>query len=412
MESDDETLFPGSWFAKYEIVRMLGEGGFGAVYEAVQLTTGRSVALKVLRAEVASNEEVLARFFREAQAIAQLHHPNIVEAVDMGNHNGRPFIVMELLIGESLTAYIGRLGRLGLSHAVDILIPMMAAMRCAHSQGITHRDLKPDNVFITQASDATLCPKVLDFGFAKMAQPGQQITRNDTTIGTPNFMSPEQMTSPREVDARSDQWALGVLLYFMLTGIKPFSGKSLIETLKNVLHSEIVSLRVHRPDVPEEVEQIIGKALQKNPDARYPSVHPMAEALMKYASDHTAMMYSVEFVGDSVWEADPDGERTSTWNVPNIATDATGLVEIPSDVLPHSLQPQIAHFTQPPPPMSAPSYNRNAVLLAVMASAVLVIAAVGFASFSLSETATPLPRQAAPIFRMDAAVDVRDAHEQ
>jgi serine/threonine-protein kinase len=299
--SSEDTLAPGSVFAGYQIERLLGSGAFGSVYEASR-PGSPPVALKVLHVAVEDNEEIVRRFIRESKAIALLKHPNIVASVDVGQHEGRPYLAMERLVGEVLSTLMKREHRLQLGRALDIAVPLMAAVRTVHAQGIVHRDLKPDNIFITYTAEGRIQPKILDFGFAKMAEPGLQLTGKDTAIGTPNFMSPEQMLSPRTVDPRSDQWALGVLLYYMLTGVKPFKGEKLADTLRNVLQSEPTPLRTLCPDLPEPVVKAIERAMQKPPDARFASVHEFAQQLLPFASDATAFSYATEFYTVSVWE--------------------------------------------------------------------------------------------------------------
>jgi serine/threonine protein kinase len=302
MANADDKLAPGTVFADFQVVSVLGEGGFGAVYRAVHLRSGREVALKILRTEVATHPEVVHRFLREAEAVASLRHPNIVEAVAMGHHDNHPYLAMELLLGEPLTALMLREGALPLERALAILVPVMSAVRSVHEQGIVHRDLKPDNIFITYTAGYTVHPKVLDFGFVKFDDSHTRITRNDTTIGTPNFMAPEQLHSPTMVDARADQWALGVLLYYLLTNRKPFAADTLVGTLKNVLHEEPHPLHLLRPDLPPEVCAVVHRSLSKCVDDRFPSVHAMASALMPYTSDETALVYTSEFCAEHVWD--------------------------------------------------------------------------------------------------------------
>ncbi len=302
-DSAEEALTPGSIFAGYEIVRRMGAGDFGAVYEAVKQGGGPRVALKVLRVEMQGNEEIVVRFMREARAVALLKHPNIVAAVEVGECDGKPFLAMEHLKGELLGELVSQSGGLPLREALDLAIPLMSAVRAVHAQGIVHRDLKPENIFVAYTDTGEMLPKILDFGFAKMAEPGLQLTGKDTAIGTPNFMSPEQMLSPRSVDPRSDQWALGVLLYYMLTGDKPFEGRNLADTLRNVLQSEPAPLRDKAPDVPEVVANAVARAMKKPPDQRFPTVHDFALSLVKYASDETALFYAQEFYTVSVWDA-------------------------------------------------------------------------------------------------------------
>ena len=297
MMATDELLNSGAVFAGYEVLRPLGRGGFGAVYEVVKPGATKHVALKVLRAEMAEKPEVVARFIREAKAVALLQHPNIVGAVEVGEHEGHPFLAMELVVGDPLNDVVAREGPLPLERALAVAIPVMAALRTVHAKRIVHRDLKPDNVFITAGDEGVIRPKILDFGFAKMVEAGIQLTGSDTCIGTPNFMSPEQMQRPQSVDPRSDQWAVGVLLYYMLTGVKPFAGKSLRETLTNVLNREPEALRALRPEVPEAVEAIIARALRKKPWERYPSVQAMALALLPFADAALARAHEAEFAG-------------------------------------------------------------------------------------------------------------------
>jgi serine/threonine-protein kinase len=212
-------------------------------------------------------------------------------------------------------------------------------------------------------------PKVLDFGFAKIVQPGMQLTRPDTAIGTPNFMSPEQMNAPLKVDLRSDVWALGVLLYYTLTGERPFAGRTLIATLKNVLESEVPSVRLLRPDIPPEIDEIIGRALRKRPEARYGSVREFATALLPFASEMTALVYASELAGNTVWE-ELDVDTNPALRVPNDVdaahtvtepatshgasfADADTLIQ-PVSVLtstaPPSVEPHVVTQTPEPPP--------------------------------------------------------------
>ena len=301
-EGDEVWLAPGTVYAGYEIVRRLGVGGFGEVYEAVKQESRARVALKVVRVELQDNVQIVVRFMREARAVALLRHPNIVAAVEVGEHQGNPFLAMELLSGEPLGDLVASEGKLPLKRALEIIVPLMAAMRTVHAQGIVHRDLKPDNVFLSYPDGAAVVPKILDFGFAKITEPGMQITRADTAIGTPNFMSPEQLLAPREVDPRSDQWSVAVLLYYMLTGVKPFGGRTLTDTLKNVLQYEPPRLDAYLPALPSPLVDALARALSKAPAARFESVHQLAEALLPYASDATAMLYTAEIYGDTVWD--------------------------------------------------------------------------------------------------------------
>ena len=330
-EGDEVWLAPGTMYAGYEIVRRLGVGGFGEVYEAVK-QGGPRVALKVVRVELQDNVQIVVRFMREARAVALLRHPNIVAAVEVGEHEGNPFLAMELLTGEPLCDVVANEGKLPLKRALEIIVPLMAAMRTVHAQGIVHRDLKPDNIFVTYTDEGAVQPKILDFGFAKMADTGIRLTGKDTAIGTPNFMSPEQMLTPLGVDPRSDQWALAVLLYYMLTGVKPFQGRNLSETLKNVLQREPAPLGERGVAVPDAVASAIARAMRKAPDERFATVNDFAQAILPFAPDDTALHYAREFYAASVWDAlgeEPPqradaGGRTRPSRVPRPARSAPG----------------------------------------------------------------------------------------
>ncbi len=346
MAAEQETLPPGTRVAGYEIHRLLGRGGFGAVYEASRPDGSARVALKVLHASVSGHEEVVARFVREAKAVARLKHPNIVGAIEVGDDEGRPYLAMELLEGEALGELLTRESKLPLARALAVIIPIMAAMRAVHARGIVHRDLKPDNIFLARDAAGATRPKILDFGFAKMAEPGMQLTGQDTAIGTPNFMSPEQLLSPRGVDPKSDQWALGVLLYFMLTGVKPFAAPTLADTLKNVLRSEPKPLGELVADVPPDFAKALDRALRKQPDERFPSVHDFAEAILPWAPSEV----SLAFVTDPYLDVEPLPEE-----IMSTPPEAPSRLSRPSrpSTLP-SLPPHFAAMTRPSRPTTLP----------------------------------------------------------
>jgi serine/threonine-protein kinase len=416
MSAVEVALPSGFEFAGYRIVRPLGEGGFGIVYEAEKPSHTQRVALKVLRAEVADNHEVALRFLREAQAVALLKHPNIVGYVELGEHEGRPFLAMELLHGEALTELMNREGRLALGRALDIAVPIMAALRTVHAQGIVHRDLKPDNVFLSYPDGAAVVPKILDFGFAKITEPGMQITRADTAIGTPNFMSPEQLLAPREVDPRSDQWSVAVLLYYMLTGVKPFGGRTLTDTLKNVLQYEPPRLDVYFPALPAPLVDALARALSKAPAARFESVHQLAEVLLPYASDATAMLYTAEIYGDTVWDVVDTNPALAA--IPLVAParpaapspDAPYVLSAPprDPEAPHSLQPVSAARESLPP-------GRVSGSVAIAAAVAFALSAIAAASVWAVRRAPEPPRYTAPgapalaLALADAATDAADA---
>jgi serine/threonine-protein kinase len=210
-----KNLEPGETFGRYRIVRKLGAGGMGSVYEAEHQELGRRVALKMLHRDLTHTPEVVARFLREARATAKVRHPHVVDVQDVGSEGGAPFLVMEYLDGEDLASLLVREGRLAVERATDLLLPVLAGVDAAHQAGIVHRDLKPENIFLLRAPGGELHPKVLDFGIAKVLDPAGSLTltRTASLLGTPYYMSPEQARGARDVDGRTDQYALGVILY-------------------------------------------------------------------------------------------------------------------------------------------------------------------------------------------------------
>ena len=260
----------------------------GAVFEAHDLRTGRTVALKVLYAEYASEAGWRRRFVREARAAAAIRHPNIVDVLDVDVDGPLPFIAMELLSGETLGDLITREHTLPLVHAAHLLIPVCSAVHAAHRGGIVHRDLKPENIFLaTQGGRET--PFVLDFGIAKVTAMGQvteaqgALTQTGAVLGTPHFMAPEQMLNEEEVDHRVDVWALGVMLFYALSGQRPYAGINLAQILKSVLMSTHARLDELVPTMPKDVVDVVHACLMVKKDARPDGVDQIAAVLAPYA---------------------------------------------------------------------------------------------------------------------------------
>jgi len=271
---------------KYKLVRLLGKGGMGEVYEAQHSVIGRRFAIKFLHPHLAANGEVVARFQREAQAAGSLENENIAAVVDAGTaDDGAPFLVMEYLDGEDLAHLLVRGGPLPVPRAAYIIIQACRGLAAAHGRGIVHRDLKPENLFICKRNDASDLVKVLDFGIAKLhaGSAGTGLTQTGTTMGTPFYMSLEQARGAKEVDQRTDIYALGVILYEILSGAKPHPGESYNEILYHVLTQEPAPLDSIRPELPAGLSAVVQKAMAREAGDRYASSADLTAALIPYA---------------------------------------------------------------------------------------------------------------------------------
>jgi serine/threonine-protein kinase len=270
---------------RYEVQGVLGEGGMGTVYRVRHCVIERPFALKVLRADLASDANLGLRFLREAKAAASISHPSVVQITDFGTlPSGQPYFVMELLAGESLSALIGKGGPLPAARAVRLLDQMIDALAAAHAAGVVHRDLKPDNILICPSPGGGETLKVLDFGLAKVA--GQsRLTKAGLVFGTPHYMSPEQ-ASGGTVDERTDVYALGVVMYEMFTGRVPFEADTYMGVLTKHLYVAPTPPSVHLGGVAElgALEQMTLCCLEKRPERRYPSMLAVGKELSRVAT--------------------------------------------------------------------------------------------------------------------------------
>jgi serine/threonine-protein kinase len=278
---------PGDTVAgKYLIEERLGVGGMGAVMRAKRLTDGLAVALKVMLAEEAQHSDSTRRFFREAKAAGSLSSPHVTKLLDLGRlADGMPFMVLELLHGEALDAIIRDEAPLPIEQAVDYLLQACEGVAEAHARGIIHRDLKPSNLFRTRGPDGEPVVKVLDFGISKATMrldpstDHQSLTETNTTLGSPQYMSPEQLRDSKNVDSRTDVWALGLILHKLLTGLPAFEAKTVGEHFAMIFADPPTPLRARRPDAPASVERAILMCLQRELHERFQDVGQLAMAL-------------------------------------------------------------------------------------------------------------------------------------
>jgi|GEM_PF-5699018 len=263
---------PQSRFGKYQLLELLGTGGMGAVYKAVDPHIGRTVALKLLAPGMQQNAELRERFLREARAAGRLQHPNIVVIHDLGEEAGELYIAMEFLEGETLAEQLKQRRSLPVPEAVEVMAQVAKGLHYAHERGVVHRDVKPHNIMITRDGLA----KIVDFGIARAGD--QRLTKTGQVMGTVFYMSPEQING-RPLDGRSDVFSAGVVLYEMLTGRVPFEGESTGATMMKIIMEPTPPLRMLAPLSPPELEKVVMTALAKQPDERYASAAAFAKAL-------------------------------------------------------------------------------------------------------------------------------------
>ncbi|MDD9939173.1 MAG: serine/threonine-protein kinase, partial [Myxococcales bacterium] len=282
MTPDDEASLPKTLIARYRIEAQIGSGGMGVVYRATHTWTGRPVAIKVLHPLQPNSAAYRKRFMREARAAVSLRHPNVVDVLHMDqDERERVYLVMELLVGQPLSAALENRGPLSLAETCTRLLPIMDAVAHAHRAGIVHRDIKPDNIFLAETATG-IVPKLLDFGVAKLVQEGgtTSITGSGQLVGTPRYMAPEQVAGTDAATPAVDVWALGMVAYECLWGHHPLgAAASLPALLLKVTRGEVPPLATRCPDLPAHAAAAIDRALQGDPRDRWPTVDALAGAL-------------------------------------------------------------------------------------------------------------------------------------
>jgi serine/threonine-protein kinase len=376
---------------KYRIDRAIGEGGMGMVYAATNTLTGKSVALKWMLPKFAADEAAVARFLREARAAGMIDHANVVNIYDVGRHGETPFIVMELLRGRPLDELLGE-GRMAPSDLVRLLIPAMRGIAAAHARGIVHRDLKPENIFVQDGVDGRRREaKVLDFGISKAFDNEielHSVTRTGAIVGTPHYMSPEQVRGKKDLDTRTDVYSIGVILYEGLTGELPYVADTFTALAVEIATGTLRRPRELVPALDPELEVVVLRALARDPRDRFPDVASFARALEPFGNgarfgQADSMRPGATIVGDP-------RERHAREHATTLAVGS------PSGPTAHPTPSVSVHLTGElvPPPSRTPPWIGIAV--AVLALVGIATAAVVLSSGGGPEVATPTAPPARP----------------
>jgi len=365
--------------AKYRVERMIGRGGMGTVMLAHHLRLDEDVALKFLNPQAMKKPDVVARFEREARAVVKLKSPHVTRVLDVEvAENGTPFIVMEYLEGQTLAGLVRGGAALPVDLAVEYMLQACEAVAEAHAMGIVHRDLKPGNLFLTTGPDGSAVVKVLDFGVSKFGAldktSGADIeTLPDAVVGSPPYMSPEQLRSSKQVDARTDIWSLGVVLFEIVTGRMPFAADNLHEHYTKLMLEDPPLPTQVRADLPAKLDAIVGKCLEREPGDRYANVGELARDLAELAPERARA--SAERV-----------ERT-------LATTRASRTSRPSLPAPPIALPPSLHTTNDATKLTAPRRARRTARIAMIAAscAVLAIAAFVVTKVRAPVASTPPP---------------------
>ncbi|MGZ8847683.1 MAG: serine/threonine protein kinase [Pyrinomonadaceae bacterium] len=289
LQKTEDPLIGETLAGKYLVEELIKRGGMGAVYRGKHILMDKRVAIKVLHPSLAVDDHVVARFSREAKAASRISHPHAVSVTDFGEaENGVVFLVMEYLDGRTLKDFIKSKGPMPIDQVSEILRQVAGALDAAHEQGVVHRDLKSDNIMISDTKGGEWA-KVLDFGIAKIQQPegvrDVDITAANLVIGTPQYMSPEQCSQSGPIDARSDVYSLGIIVYEMFVGRVPFTGESPTVIMMKQVQDEPPSILEARPDLPPEVGKILARTLAKQPDDRFQTAGELSKALADVATE-------------------------------------------------------------------------------------------------------------------------------
>jgi eukaryotic-like serine/threonine-protein kinase len=417
---DDERVYvaPGDVIAgKYRIERVLGVGGMGFVVAAKHVQLDGTFALKFLKKRFAQDERVVDRFTREAKAACRIRSEYVARVFDVGISEGLPFLVMEHLVGRDLAAVLAEQGRLGCEEAVEYTVQACAAIAAAHACGVVHRDIKPENLFLVE-NDGVSTVKLLDFGISRLALTGLNSEPNPSrltgslTLGTPFYMSPEQIRSTASADAQSDLWSLGVVLYELLTGALPFSASGVNEICAAILEKDPPSLLQLRPDAPVGLVDVVERCLQKAPALRYRSVSELAVALLGFAPPRSlAVAESSSAIRRAAIEAMGSGSETPGWatamSLRSISLRASGSMSGPASA-PGLPTPAVVGGS-PSGPVAVRGGSARARALLPAVGAVALCALVATAAIHGRPAAAPVGRNAVAAALSPASTDALKA---
>jgi serine/threonine-protein kinase len=303
-------------YGQYTVVRELGRGGMALVFEGRHPQLGSRVALKVMQPALAAQPMAAARFLREAKAASQIRHQNVVEVFDIGTQDGVPFIVMEFLEGANLAALLAEKGALPVAGMVDVFLPVISAVATAHRAGIIHRDLKPSNLMITRRAPRGAQAMVLDFGISKIMSEELEgtLTRSESLLGTVQYMAPELTKGAKFASPASDQYAIGAMLYECATGQRPFTGESYYDLMHAIVTAPIKPPSELCESLPPEFDEMVLRAMSRDPASRFPSVQALGSALLSFGDKSAWALWEGEFLGAPGNEREPWSVGPSTLN--------------------------------------------------------------------------------------------------
>ena len=379
LKAADDSLAGQTLAGKYSIEELIKSGGMGSVYRGKHVLMDKTVAVKVLRPSLASDDAVVARFSREAKAASRISHPHAVSVTDFGEaENGVVFLVMEYLDGRTLKDIIRHEGELPLARAVEIVRQVAGALDAAHQQGVIHRDLKSDNIMLSETNGGDWA-KVLDFGIAKIQElegtRDHDITAPNLVIGTPQYMSPEQCAQTGPIDARSDVYSLGIILFEMLSGRVPFTGESPTVIMMKQVQDPPPSILEARPDLPAAIRGVVERALAKRPADRFQTAGELSEALSTIASEApaaAALPATPETVPNEPVKIEDDADEVTVARAREVVPPVRARREIP---LP------------PPPVQGAETFSPSRILI----PAAIVLVVVFGIVFLLTRGSVPTP---------------------